>query len=130
MSLVKWRVIHGTSTPMLQYIALKLLEQPCLSSGCERNLSIYNCIHSMKRNKLTPQRVEDLIYAHNNLRFLSKKSPSCNEGESKMWDIGGDGFDSMDKENVEILEITYLYLDEPELEAVLFDLERNASIYF
>ena len=45
-----------------------------------------------------------------------------------MWDIGGDGFDSMDIENAGILEIANLFLDEPELEAVLFDPEGNASI--
>ena len=45
-----------------------------------------------------------------------------------MWDIGGDGFDSMDIQNAEILEITDLSLDEPELEAILFDSEGNVSI--
>ena len=38
-----------------------------------------------------------------------------------MWDIGGDGFDSIDIENAGILEIVNLSLDEPELEAILFD---------
>ena len=87
MSPIKWWVVHGTSTPMLQSIALKLLGQPCSSSCCARNLSTYNFIHSMKRNKLTPQRAEDMVYVHNNLRLLSRKSPNYNEGESKMWDI-------------------------------------------
>ena len=45
-----------------------------------------------------------------------------------MWDIGGDGFDSMNIENAGILEITDLSLDEPELEAILFDSEGNASL--
>ena len=45
-----------------------------------------------------------------------------------MWDIGGDGFDSMDIGNVELLEIAELSLDELGLEAVLIDLEINASI--
>ena len=45
-----------------------------------------------------------------------------------MLDIGGDGFDSMDIQNAEILEITDLSLDEPELEAILFDSEGNASL--
>ena len=45
-----------------------------------------------------------------------------------MWDIGGDGFDSMDVENAGILEIADLYLDEPELEAILFDSKENASL--
>ena len=82
----------------------------------------------MKRNKLKPQRVEDLVFVHNNLPLMSKRSPNYNEGESKMWDVGGDGFDSMDIENVGLLEIANLSLDEPELEAVLFDQEGNASI--
>ena len=81
----------------------------------------------MKKNKLTPQRAED-FYVHNNLRLLSKRSPNYNEGESKMWDIGGDGFDSMDIENAGILEIADLSLDELELETILFNLEGNVNL--
>ena len=128
MSPVKWWVVHGTSAPMLQSIALKLLGQPCSFSCCERNWSTYNFTHSMKRNKLKPQRVEDLVFVHNNLRLLSRRSPSYNEGESKMWDVGGDDFDSMDIENVGLLKIANLSLDEPELEAILFDPKGNATI--
>ena len=73
MSPIKWWVVHGTSAPMLQSIALKLIGQPCSSSCYERNWSTYNFIHSMKRNKLKLQRVEDLIFVHNNLRLLSIK---------------------------------------------------------
>ncbi|KAL8520444.1 hypothetical protein ACS0TY_011100 [Phlomoides rotata] len=40
------------------------------------------------------------------------------KGESKMWDVAGDAFDSMD--DVGILGIANLSLDEPELESVLF----------
>ena len=120
MNPIKWWVVHGTSVPMLQSITLKLLGQPCSSSCCERNWSTYNFIHFMKRNKLTPQRAEDLVYVHNNLHLLSMRSPNYNEGKSKMWDNGGDDFDSMDIENDEILEIADPSLDKPELEAILF----------
>ncbi|KAK2656745.1 hypothetical protein Ddye_009797 [Dipteronia dyeriana] len=82
MSPVNWWIVHGTSTPSLQSIALKLLQQPCSSSCCERNWSTYNFIHSLRRNKMTPQRAEDLVFVHNNLRLLSRKSPSYNEGVS------------------------------------------------
>ena len=75
----------------------------------------------MKRNKLTPQRAEDLVYIYNNLRLMLRRSPNYNKSESNMWDIGGDGFDSMNIENVGILEIADLSLEEPELEAILFD---------
>ena len=128
MSPIKWWIIHGTSAPMLQSITLKLLGQPCSSSCCERNWSTYNFIHSIKRNKLTPQRAEDLVYVHNNLRLLLRISPNYKEGESKMRDIGRDDFDSMDIKNVGILEIADLSLNEPELEAILFYSEENASL--
>ena len=75
----------------------------------------------MKRNKLKLQKVEDHVFVHNNLRLLSRRSPNYNESESKMWDVEGDGFDSMDMENAGLLEIADLSLDEPELEAILFD---------
>ncbi|KAG6491142.1 hypothetical protein ZIOFF_052474 [Zingiber officinale] len=120
MSPTKWWVIHGASTPTLQSLALKLLGHPSSSSCCERNWSTYNFIHSLKRNKITPQRAEHLVYVHYNLRLLSRRSPHYNEGESKMWDVGADGFDSMDMEGAAILEIANLSLDEPELESVLF----------
>ena len=65
----------------------------------------------MKRNKLKPQIVEDLVFVHNNLRFLSRRSPNYNESESKMWDVREDDFDSMDIENVGLLEIADLSLE-------------------
>ncbi|XP_073151853.1 uncharacterized protein [Henckelia pumila] len=120
MSPTKWWVVHGASAPTLQSLALKLLGQPSSSSCCERNWNTYSFIHSLKRNKITPQRAEDLVYVHYNLRLLSRRSPHYSEGESKMWDVGADGFDSMDMEGAAILEIANLSLDEPELESVLF----------
>ena len=38
-----------------------------------------------------------------------------------MWDVGGDQFDSLDETNLGRLEFEDLSLDEPELEAVMFD---------
>ncbi|TXG48662.1 hypothetical protein EZV62_024537 [Acer yangbiense] len=76
----KWWGIHGSSIKTLQNIAFKLLWQPCSSSCCERNLSTYNFIHSMRRNKITPQRAEDLVFVHTSLRLLSRRSPTYNEG--------------------------------------------------
>ncbi|KAG6518913.1 hypothetical protein ZIOFF_022399 [Zingiber officinale] len=120
MSPTKWWVIHGASAPTLQSLALMLLGQPSFSSCRERNWSTYSFIHSLKRNKITPQRAEDLVYVHYNLRLLSRRSPHYSEGESKMWDVGADGFDSMDMEGAAILEIVNLSLDEPKLESILF----------
>lgn len=120
---ITWWAVHGSSAPTLQAIAFKLLGQPCSSSCCERNWSTYNFIHSLRRNKITPQRAEDLVFVHTNLRLLSRRSPSYNEGVTQMWDVGGDEFDSLDVTNVGRLEIANLFLDEPQLEAVLFDVD-------
>ena len=57
-----WLTVHGAHAPILQKIALKLLGQPCSSSCCESNWSTYSFIHSLKRNKMTPKRAEDLVY--------------------------------------------------------------------
>ncbi|GAV83902.1 hypothetical protein CFOL_v3_27347, partial [Cephalotus follicularis] len=91
---------------------------PSSSSCAERNWSTYSFVHSIKRNKMTPQRAEDLVFVHTNLRLLSRRSPTYKEGGSKMWDIGGDHHDSF--EDVGVLEVANLSLDEPDMEAVIF----------
>ncbi|KAL5725279.1 hypothetical protein ACHQM5_008439 [Ranunculus cassubicifolius] len=110
-----WWVVHGSSTPLLQNLALKLLGQPSSSSCAEKNWSTYSFIHSLKRNALTPQRAEDLVFVHSNL-----------QGKNKMWDVGGDAFDTM--EGVGLLEFANLSFEEPELEAVLFS-DGNDILY-
>ena len=59
---------------------------------------------------------------------MSRRSPNHNEGEYKMWDVGGAGFDSMDIDNAGFLEIADIYLDKLELEAILFDPKMNTTI--
>lgn len=67
---------------------------------------------------MTPARAEDLVYVHSNLRLLSRSSQEYQEGELKLWDIGGDAFDSF--QGAGILDVATLSLDEPTMEAVLF----------
>ena len=107
--------------PLLQSLAFKLLGQPSSSSCCERNWSTYAFIHSLRRNKLSPSRAQDLVHIHNNLRLLSRNSEQYEDEKTKMWDVGGDTFDSM--EDVGFLEFADLSLDEPELENELLNAE-------
>ena len=102
-------------------LAIKLINQPALSSCCECNWSTYSFIHSVKRNALTPERAEDLVFVHSNLRHMSRKTDAYKTGETTMWDVGGDSFDTM--AGVGLLEVAELSLDEPELQAVSFGLE-------
>ncbi|KAE8793328.1 hypothetical protein D1007_32029 [Hordeum vulgare] len=113
-----WGTDRG-STKFLKILALKLLGQPSSSSCYERNWSPYSFIHSSERNKLTPEHVEDLVFAHNNLRLLSRQSKTYHVGPSQMWDVGGDGVESFT--GVGMLEGANLTLDEPELEVEITD---------
>ncbi|RZB66100.1 hypothetical protein D0Y65_041950 [Glycine soja] len=98
-----WWLVHGINAPILQKIALKLLAQPCSSSCCERNWSTYSFIHSLKRNKMTPHRAEDLVFVHSNLRLLSRNTPQYHQEETKMWDVAGDDFGSLDDCDLKLL---------------------------
>ncbi|CAN1764159.1 hypothetical protein LINPERHAP1_LOCUS9156 [Linum perenne] len=39
-------------TPILQKIAIRLLSKTASSSGCERNWSVFERIHTKRRNRL------------------------------------------------------------------------------
>ncbi|KAJ1384591.1 Ribonuclease H-like superfamily [Sesbania bispinosa] len=119
MDAKSWRLVHGAHAPILQKVALKLLGQPSSSSCCERNWSTYSFIHSMRRNKMAPYWAEDLVFVHSNLRLLSRNSPQYKQEETKLWDIAGDEFDSLDEFG--ILGVANLSLDEPELEVMFFN---------
>ncbi|KAG8365826.1 hypothetical protein BUALT_Bualt17G0012300 [Buddleja alternifolia] len=106
--------LHGPAAPNLQNIVVKLLAHVSSSSCSERNWSTYAFVHSTRRNQITPQRAQDLVFVHSNLRLLSRKTPQYMQDDTKMWDVGGDAFESSD--DVGILEIANLSLDEPELE--------------
>ncbi|XP_073269118.1 uncharacterized protein [Primulina huaijiensis] len=41
---------------------MKILYLTCSSSGCERNWSVFEHIHSKKRNRLSQQRLNDVVY--------------------------------------------------------------------
>ncbi|GAB4843140.1 hypothetical protein Ancab_040449 [Ancistrocladus abbreviatus] len=118
-----WWANFGAHTPLLQGLAFKVLGQPTSSSCCERNWSTYSFVHSLGRNRLTPKRAEDLVFIHNNLRLLSRNTLQYRDERTKMWDVGGDEFGTM--EDIGILEFAELSLDEPEKEAVYFSEDAN-----
>ncbi|WVZ83091.1 hypothetical protein U9M48_030271, partial [Paspalum notatum var. saurae] len=113
-----WWTNYGQSIPLLMNLAIKLISQPASSSCCERNWSTYSFVHSVKRNDLTVERAEDLIFVHSNLRHLLKKTEAYKKGETRPWDVSGDSWDSMD--GVGLFEVADLSLDESELQGVSF----------
>uniref|UniRef100_A0A803NB58 DUF659 domain-containing protein n=1 Tax=Chenopodium quinoa TaxID=63459 RepID=A0A803NB58_CHEQI len=59
----EWWSCYGSSTPTLQQFSIKILSLTCSASGCERNWSTFEHIHSKKRNRLRQSRLNDLVAA-------------------------------------------------------------------
>ncbi|XP_059635279.1 uncharacterized protein LOC132277438 [Cornus florida] len=57
-----WWSAYGSTTPNLQKFAIKVLSLTCSASGCERNWSVFEHLHSKKRNRLTQCRLNDLVF--------------------------------------------------------------------
>ncbi|XP_072090631.1 uncharacterized protein [Arachis hypogaea] len=68
----EWWRLHGGSAPNLQKMAIHLFHQTSSSSGCERNWSFFEQIHSKRRNRLEHQRLSDIVYVTYNLRIQSR----------------------------------------------------------
>lgn len=45
----QWWETYGTEAPNLQKLAIQILSQTCSASGCERNWSVFEHIHSKKK---------------------------------------------------------------------------------
>ncbi|XP_071917038.1 uncharacterized protein [Coffea arabica] len=67
-----WWKLFGCGAPNLQKLAIRVLSQTASSSGCERNWSVFERIHTKKRNRLEHQRLNDLVYVHYNLRLQDR----------------------------------------------------------
>ena len=62
----------GNDTPDLQKFAIRVLGQCCSATGCERNWSIFEFIHSKRRNRLEHKRLNDLVFVRYNLKFRER----------------------------------------------------------
>ena len=57
-----WWESFGSECPQLQKFAIQVLSQTCSASGCERNWSVFERIHTKKRNRLEQKQLNDLIF--------------------------------------------------------------------
>ncbi|GJZ07223.1 putative transcription factor/ chromatin remodeling BED-type(Zn) family protein [Tanacetum coccineum] len=62
------RKYNTNSTKM----AIKIISLTTSSSGCERNWSAFEGIHTKKRNRLDSQRLHDLVYVQFNAKLINK----------------------------------------------------------
>ena len=62
----------GYEVPVLAQIAQRVTALVSSAGACERNWSTYDFIHSKKRNRLHPDRANDLVYVFTNARLIQK----------------------------------------------------------
>uniref|UniRef100_A0A6N2LXX5 BED-type domain-containing protein n=1 Tax=Salix viminalis TaxID=40686 RepID=A0A6N2LXX5_SALVM len=69
---VAWWEQFGNDTEELQKFAIRVLSQCCSATGCERNWSVFEYIHSKKRNRLEHKRLNDLVFVRYNLKIQQR----------------------------------------------------------
>ena len=67
-----WWDIYGSVGKYISPIAKRILAQPLSSSSCERNWSSYSFVHDKKRNRLLPERANDLVFVYTNSKMISQ----------------------------------------------------------
>ncbi|XP_019238206.1 PREDICTED: uncharacterized protein LOC109218307 isoform X2 [Nicotiana attenuata] len=67
-----WWIRFGGQTPELSKFAIRVLSFSCSSSGCERNWSTFESIHTKKRNRLEHHRLNALVYVRYNTRLRER----------------------------------------------------------
>jgi len=85
-------------------------------------LILYN-VHTSLSNvhtSLSSMASPNLSSAGSGTASAGRRTDAYKKGETRMWDVGGDYFDSLS--GVGLLEVAELSIDEPELQAVSFGL--------
>ncbi|XP_019158581.1 PREDICTED: uncharacterized protein LOC109155351 [Ipomoea nil] len=73
-----WWSTFGISAPLLRRIAIKILSLTSSSSGCERNWSTFEGIHTKKRNRLESNRLNNLVFVQFNATLMNKNKQDKN----------------------------------------------------
>ncbi|KAH6756958.1 hypothetical protein C2S53_009192 [Perilla frutescens var. hirtella] len=91
---VQWWDHVGDEVPELKAFAMKILGLTCSASACERNWSTFNQVHTKRRNRLSTNRLNSLVYIMYNkklkLKFLKKQSRKVEEDPLIVEDVLSD----------------------------------------
>ncbi|XP_027177656.1 uncharacterized protein LOC113776795 [Coffea eugenioides] len=68
-----WWESYGDECPELKNFAIRILSLTCSSSGCERNWSAFELVHSKRRNRLAQKRMNDLVFVMYNLKLRERQ---------------------------------------------------------
>ncbi|KAI8543885.1 hypothetical protein RHMOL_Rhmol08G0253400 [Rhododendron molle] len=67
-----WWMRFGGKMPELTKFAIRVLSLTCSASGCERNWSTFESIHTKKRNRLEHKRLNALVYVKYNTKLRER----------------------------------------------------------
>ncbi|GBG92112.1 hypothetical protein CBR_g54412 [Chara braunii] len=79
-----WWVCHGKSHLKLQRIAVRVTAMWSTATPCERSWSTLNLVHEKRRNQLSSDTINKLVYVHWNLQLLKVKKKKAG-GFIDMW---------------------------------------------
>ncbi|GJU62679.1 reverse transcriptase domain-containing protein [Tanacetum coccineum] len=98
-----WWSMYGGSTPNLKKIAMRILSLTTSSSGCERNWSTFEGVHTKKRNRLDATRMSNLVYVQFNANLMEKNKRrkardhevllAQEAGEAQEWIVEGEVYE-------------------------------------
>ncbi|XP_019195488.1 PREDICTED: uncharacterized protein LOC109189168 isoform X2 [Ipomoea nil] len=74
-----WWEQYGDAAPVLQRVAIRILSQACSSFTFERDWSMFQQIHSEKRNKIDKETLNDTVYINYNLKLARSLSPKSTD---------------------------------------------------
>ncbi|XP_060175162.1 uncharacterized protein LOC132605906 [Lycium barbarum] len=66
LSLLNWWMQFGHGVPNLKEFAIRVQSLTCSSFGCERHCSVYEQIHTKRRNRLELKKLNDLVFVKYN----------------------------------------------------------------
>ncbi|XP_070048411.1 uncharacterized protein [Nicotiana tomentosiformis] len=88
-----WWMGYGYEIPSLQRAAIRILSQPCSLHWCRWNWSTFDSVHSKRRDRLEPDRFDDLVYVHFNLwlqAIVRSKDSKCKPINFDEIDVGAE----------------------------------------
>ncbi|KAH1212722.1 hypothetical protein GmHk_14G040845 [Glycine max] len=103
----EWWEMFGDGCPELKWFAIRVLSLTCSSSGCERNWSSFEMVHTKRRNHLHQKKMNDLVYVMYNLKLKSRQTRKTvalafEDMESDDEWITEEGDDIFDEDNFQV----------------------------
>ncbi|CAO2047216.1 unnamed protein product, partial [Urochloa humidicola] len=86
MNPIDWWCSYGGRAIELQRFARRIVSLCASSSGCERNWSTFEFIHTKKRNRLLHKRLNDIVFVSYNRKMKSRFLRIRQEKKEKTFD--------------------------------------------